>query len=322
MYDLLVVGAGPAGLTAAIYARRAGKTVVVIEKSTFGGQITFSPKIENYPGFEMISGNELADKMVSQAIGLGAEIELGEVSGIRKEGVKYITTADGTDYESYAVVVASGAAHRRLGLEGEEELIGHGISFCAVCDGAFYAGKDVIVVGGGNSAIVEASLLAETCKSLTIVQNLPTLTGEKTAAEALLAKKNVKAIYNTVVTGYQSENGELTAVEVKDTDGKTSVLTTDGVFLAIGLAPDNKPFASVVPLDKQGYILASETTDVGCGGIFAAGDCRTKAIRQISTATADGATAALYACNYIDAVLKGQTPKSENGARDDGKKEH
>ena len=312
MYDLLVVGAGPAGLTAAIYARRAGKSVVILEKSTFGGQITFSPKIENYPGFEQISGLELADKMVSQALALGAEIELGEVTGIRKEGTTYVTTADGTDYESTAVIIAAGAAHRRLGLPGEEELIGHGISFCAVCDGAFYAGKNIAVIGGGNSAIVEANLLAESCASVTMVQNLPTLTGEKTAADALLAKPNVSAIYNTVVEGYQSENGEVTGLNLVDTAGKKSELKIDGVFIAIGLAPANKPFADRVPLDSMGYILASETTDCGCGGIYAAGDCRTKGIRQISTACADGATAALAACNYVDGVNAGKVPESRN----------
>lgn len=303
MYDIVVIGAGPAGLTAAIYARRAGKSVIVLEKSTFGGQITFSPKIENYPGFEMISGNELADKMVNQAMNLGAEIDLAEVTGIRREDGRYVVESDSGEYEGIAVIIAAGAAHRRLGLPGEEELIGRGISFCAVCDGAFYAGKHVAVIGGGNSAIVEAGLLAETCSKLTIIQNLPTLTGEKTAADALLARPNVEAYYNSVLTGYLSENGDLTGVVVKNTEtGAETEMKFDGVFLAIGLKPENKPFESVAALDDWGYIIAGENTDIGAGGIFVAGDCRTKRIRQISTAAADGATAALSACNYVDGV--------------------
>ncbi len=317
MYDILVVGAGPAGLTAAIYAARAGKSVIVLEKSNFGGQITFSPKIENYPGFEQISGNELADRMVSQALGLGAEIEPAEVTGIRKEGYKYITTADGQDYESYAVILATGAAHRRLGLEGEEALIGNGISFCAVCDGAFYAGKKVAVIGGGNSAIVEANLLAESAAELIIVQNLATLTGEKTVGDALLAKENVKAIFNTVVVGYESDAKGLTALKLRNTDGEESVLKVDGAFIAIGLAPANGPFEKNVALDERGYILAGENCDCGRGGIFVAGDCRTKAIRQISTAAADGAVAALAACNYVDGVIAGNPPVGRNTMLED-----
>lgn len=311
-YDICIVGAGPAGLTAAIYATRAGKSVVVFEKSTFGGQITFSPKIENYPGFEEISGNDLADRMVSQALGLGADIEPAEVTAIRKEGIRYYVTADGEEYECYSVILATGAEHRRLGLEGEEALIGRGISFCAVCDGAFFAGQKVAVIGGGNSAIVEACLLAESAKELIIVQNLPALTGEKTKGDALLAKENVRAIFNTVVIGYVSENGKLKALKLKNTDGEESLLEVDGAFIAIGLAPANQPFRNNVFLNEYGYIIAGESCDCGRGGIFAAGDCRTKTVRQISTAAADGAVAALASCNYVDGVIEGNPPPSVN----------
>ena len=202
MYDIIVIGAGPAGLTAAIYARRAGKTVLVLEKSTFGGQVTYSPKIENYPGFTEISGMELADRMVEQALALGAEIEPSCVQNVRRlpETRTVSVTTDDGERECRAVIIAAGAAHRRLGLDGEEELIGHGISFCAVCDGAFYKGRKVAVIGGGNSAIVEASLLADTADEVIIVQNLAALTGEATAAAALLARPNVSVIYNTVVS--------------------------------------------------------------------------------------------------------------------------
>jgi len=307
MYDIIVVGAGPAGLTAAIYARRAGKSVLVLEKSTFGGQITFSPKIENYPGFGEISGNELADKMVSQAIALGADVELAAVSSVeRRNDGSYVTVADGEEYESLAVVIASGAEHRRLGLEGEEELIGNGISFCAVCDGAFYAGQKVAVIGGGNSALVEANLLAEICREVVVVQNLAFLTAEKSSVDALLAHPNVSVVYNTVVDEYiAGENGALKALSLKNTaEDIMSYLEVDGCFIAIGLKPENKPFEPVAGIDGWGYISAGEDTKPAGApdGVFAAGDCRSKRIRQISTATADGAVAALAACAYIDSL--------------------
>lgn len=307
MYDIIIIGAGPAGLTAAIYAQRSGKSSLLIEKSTFGGQMTFSPKIENYPAFSEISGNDLADRMVEHALGLGAEAELAEVTKIEtdvEDGRKVFTvrTSDDGQFTSRAVIIAAGAEHRRLGLEGEEALIGNGISFCAVCDGAFYADRDVAVVGGGNSAIVEAALLAETCKSVTMVQNLADLTGEKTAADAIKARENVRVIVNTVVTGYESEKGALTALILKNTSGEESRLAVDGAFLAVGLRPANGNFADVAKLDKFGYVDADETCAVnGEAGIFVAGDCRTKNVRQISTAAADGAVAALAACRYIDA---------------------
>ena len=306
MHDIIVVGAGPAGLTAAVYARRAGKSVLVIEKSTFGGQMTFSPKIENYPGFSEISGNELADRMVEQALGLGAEVELATVSEVRRkaDGI-FETVADGKVCESLSVIIAAGAEHRRLGLEGEEELIGSGISFCAVCDGAFFAGKHVAVIGGGNSAAVEASLLAETCSKVTVVQNLPSLTCDAASAEALLAHPNVELICGTIVEGYLSEGGSLTGLKLKNTEtGEGSVLYVDGCFIAIGLKPENSPFAGVASLDRAGYIPGGEDTvpDGAPAGIYVAGDCRAKRIRQISTAAADGAVAALAACAYIDGL--------------------
>ena len=305
MYDIIVIGAGPAGLTAAIYARRAGKTVLVLEKSTFGGQVTYSPKIENYPGFTEISGMELADRMVEQALALGAEIEPSCVQNVRRlpESRTVSVTTDDGEFECRAVIIAAGAAHRRLGLEGEEELIGHGISFCAVCDGAFYKGRKVAVIGGGNSAIVEASLLADTADEVIIVQNLAALTGEATAAAALLARPNVSVIYNTVVSGYISGDGKLTGLRLRSegSDGERELLV-DGAFIAVGLAPENAPFAGVAMLDERGYILAGTDCDAGNPGIYVAGDCRVKSVRQMSTAVSDGAVAALNACSYVDAL--------------------
>ena len=301
MYDIIVVGAGPAGLTAAVYARRAGKSVLVLEKAGFGGQITYSHKIENYPSHQSISGTELADMMLEQAIAQGAEVELEEALEVNKndDGTFTIKT-DFSTFDCKAVIIATGAKHRTLNVEGEENFIGGGISFCAVCDGAFYSGKEVAVIGGGNSALVEATLLAETCKKVTIIQNLERLTGEMRLQEALEAKDNVEIIYNTTVSAFKGETELESVVLRSELDGTESEITPDGVFVAIGLAPDNKAFESLTALDKYGYVVASEACTTDTEGLFVAGDCRTKQIRQITTATADGAVASLAACAYID----------------------
>ncbi|MBQ2824695.1 MAG: FAD-dependent oxidoreductase [Clostridia bacterium] len=299
MYDIIIIGGGPAGLTAAVYARRAGKSALVLEKASFGGQITYSPKIENFPSEKSISGTELADKMMEQALSQGADIELEEALSVEKVGDSFKVTTDFSEYEAKAIIIATGAKHRLLGVEGEENLVGKGISFCAVCDGAFYADKEVMVIGGGNSALVEATLLAETCKKVTIVQNLPYLTGEKTTADALLSRDNVEVIYSTVVKEFKGED-ELEAVVLKAEDGTETTLNPDGVFVAIGLAPENTAFENLAQLNEYGYIVADESCLTKTQGVFVAGDCRTKQIRQIATAAADGAVAALKAVEYID----------------------
>ena len=201
MYDIVIVGAGPAGLTAAIYARRAGKTVLVLEKDTFGGQITFSPKLENYPGFSEISGNALAEKMLEQAMALGAEVDMDTVTAI-EDGSPKTVVGERRRYTARAVILATGARHRRLNLPREEDFIGNGLSFCAVCDGAFYAGQHVAVIGGGNTALQEIALLSEICRQVTVVQNLSFLTGEQQMIEGLQEKHNIDYCFNTVVTGY------------------------------------------------------------------------------------------------------------------------
>ena len=299
MYDIIIIGAGPAGLTAALYALRAEKSVLVIEKGVFGGQITFSPKIENYPGFAALSGNELADKMMEQVLSHGAEFEMETVTGlVDEDGVKKVVTEGGV-FKGKTVIIATGAAHRHLGVPGEEELIGGGISFCAVCDGAFYSGQTVAVIGGGNSALQEATLLSETCKQVIIVQNLPALTGEKRLADALLAKDNVEAVYNSTVTGFDSENAAVTGVRLHNAaTGEDTALAVEGVFVAIGLVPATDFLQGTGLLDEYGYVKAGEDCRTAIPGVFAAGDCRTKSVRQITTATADGATAALAAGAY------------------------
>lgn len=302
MHDIIVIGAGPAGLTAAIYALRANKSVLILEKSSFGGQMTFSPKIENYPGFLSVSGTELADSLVEQALSQGAEVELEEVLSItvNDNGSKTVTTDCG-EHKANAVIIATGAKHRLLGVKGETDLIGNGISFCAVCDGAFHAGKNVAVIGGGNSALQEAILLSEVCKSVTVIQNLDNFTGESRLADSLMAKENVSAIFGTVVTEFLSENGELTGLIAKNVaDGTETKMEFEGVFVAIGLAPDTQIAEGLAERDQWGYIVSDEKCLTSTDGIFVAGDCRTKGVRQIATAVADGATSALAAIAYLD----------------------
>ena len=300
MYDIIIVGAGPAGLTAAVYARRAGKSVLVLEKDTFGGQVTFSPKLENYPGFQEISGNELAQRMLEQAMALGAEIDMDTVTEVLDGDVKTVVGEAGR-YEARSVIIAAGARHRRLNLPGEEDFIGNGISFCAVCDGAFYKDQHVAVIGGGNTALQEIALLAEICKKVTVVQNLAFLTGEEKMVQLLLSKNNIDYFYNTVVTGYEGETS-LLAIRLLNTETQeTSRLEIDGIFLAIGTAPENDAYQKVAKLNEYGYIVSDESCQTGTPGIFVAGDCRTKAYRQVATAISDGAAAALNACRFLDA---------------------
>ncbi len=300
MYDIIVVGAGPAGLTAALYARRQNKTVLVLEKNSFGGQTVFSPKIENYPGFIEMSGMEFSDKLVEQVLAQGADLELEGAESITVNENSFTVKTEYGEHEAKAVILACGARHRMLGLEGEEDYVGNGISFCAVCDGAFYKDKTVAVIGGGNSALQEALLLSETCKQVHVIQNLSTLTGEEKLVEAIHAKDNVDVTYDTVVTGLEGD-GELKAILLKNQkDGTESRLEPDGMFVAIGLIPDNDVAKGVIPLDAYGYIPADESCLTTTPGIYVAGDCRTKKIRQIATAIADGATAALAACKYVE----------------------
>lgn len=298
VYDIIIIGGGPAGLTAALYAKRANKSVLVIEKSTFGGQITFSPKVENIPGFISLSGNEFAERLVEQVMNAGADVEMCEVLSVKNGDIKTVVT-DGGEFEGKSLIIATGAKHRLLGLENEEKLIGNGISFCAVCDGAFYKGKTVAVIGGGNSALVEAILLSDLVQKLYVVQNLGFLTGESKLVEQLNSKPNVEVILNTVVDSLIGED-ELKGITIKNTDGKVTDLMLDGMFVAVGLVPQNDFVSGIVNLDDRGYVTAKEDALTNADGIFVAGDCRTKSIRQVTTAASDGAIAALAACDYLD----------------------
>lgn len=300
MYDIVIIGSGPAGLTAGIYALRAGKKVMILDKGNFGGQMTYSPKIDNYPGYTAISGNELAEKMVTQAMELGAEFDFGQVTELVNFGkIKYVRTNSAT-YEAGAVIIASGAAHRKLGLEREDEFTGKGVSYCAVCDGAFYKGMDVAVVGGGNSALQEAVMLSEICKSVTVIQNLDFLSGEAMLAEELDRRENVRFIFGSTVKQLIGKDSLQSLAVLDSKTGNEKFVYVDAVFVAIGLKPENDVFADTVKLDEAGYIITDESMATGSDGIFAAGDCTEKKIRQIATAVSDGAVAAVSACRYLD----------------------
>lgn len=303
MYDVIVVGGGPAGMTAALYALRNGKSALVIEKNGFGGQITHSPKVENFPGTLTMSGNEFADHTLSQILEQGADIEFETVKNIDASGkIKLVSTEEGSTFECRAVVIATGVKHRMLGLEGENELVGEGISFCAVCDGDFYKNKTVCVAGGGNSALQEAILLSDKCEKVIMLQDLDFFTGEERLQKVLFARNNVSSLTGVKIVRLLTENGEFSGVEIEQ-KGELKQIKADGLFVAIGLIPENEPFKDLAELNDFGYFESDEKCLTKTEGIFVAGDCRSKNIRQVTTAVADGTVAALAACEYINASL-------------------
>ena len=301
MYDVIVVGGGAAGMTAALYALRNGKRAIVIEKNGFGGQITHSPKVENFPGTLQMSGNEFAEKMLDQILAQGAEIEFENVVSVEDLGdKKVVRTEEGGVYESSTVVLATGVKHRMLGIEGEEELVGEGISFCAVCDGDFYSGRRVCVAGGGNSALQEAILVCETCSEVIMLQDLDFFTGEQRLQDVLFAKPNVRAFTGVGIKRFLVTDGELCGLEIEEKKtGEKRTVACDGLFVAIGLIPENEPYKALADVNEYGYFDAAERCLTKTPGIFVAGDCRSKTVRQLTTAVADGASAALAACRYM-----------------------
>lgn len=297
MYDIIIIGCGPAGMTAAIYALRAGKKVLIIEKETIGGQISSSPLVENYPGFITISGSDLSNNLYEQVINLGGEIELEEVLKVEDGNIKKVTT-DSKTYESKSIIISTGSKFRRLGLENEESLIGNGIHFCVACDGAFYKNKIVAVIGGGNSAVINAITLSEICKKVYVIQNLADLTSENALSNVLKEKKNVEIYYNSVVKSLIGEK-ELESIVI-DNSGKEISIIIDGMFISIGQVPQNEFLNNLINLNDQKYIDADEECKTNIDGIFVAGDCRNKKVRQVTTATSDGTIAALQAIRYIE----------------------
>ncbi len=298
MFDTVIVGGGPAGMTAAIYLLRAGKKVLVLESTALGGQITASPQIENFPGLPGISGAEYADRLAEQVYHFGGKIEPVEVNGVQQTGKTFIvTTTDDDRYEAKSVILACGAAHRHLGLAREETLAG--ISYCAICDGAFYKGKDVAVVGGGNSAVQSALLLAELCRHVTLIHRRAEFRCEPVLLDRLQKAQNVSIRTGGVINALLGEE-KLSGLEVQFGE-KKETLSADGLFVAIGQTPANGPFQTLVKLDQEGYILAGEDCKTSAEGVFAAGDCRQKQVRQLATAAGDGAVAGLAANAYLEA---------------------
>lgn len=298
-YDIVIVGAGTAGLSAAIYAVRAGKSVIVLEATTHGGQIVNTPEVENYPGIKKISGFEFANNLYEQAKSLGAEVVYEKVIGIEVNGEEKIVHTAKEDYQAKAVILATGAKNRPLGLEHEKEWIGAGISYCATCDGMFYRGKDVAVAGGGNTALEDAIFLTNYCRKVYLIHRRDAFRGEEKLLQTLKEKTNVEFVLNANITRLIGEDG-VDGVEVEDKNThEKRVLDVMGLFVAIGQMPENSEFINLVDLDKGGYIEAKEDCKTKTKGIFTAGDCRTKKVRQLATAASDGAIAALAACEYI-----------------------
>ena len=299
MVDIIVIGGGPAGLTAAVYARRAGKSVLVLEKDALGGQITWSPKVENYPAVPAVSGMDLGNRMAEQAMDMGAEVEIDEVLRIEDFGShKRVYGSFGTEYDARAVILAAGAKPRKLGLKREDELLGSGVGYCAVCDGAFFKGQAVAVNGGGNSALQDAVLLSDLCSRVYLVHRRDSFRGEEALVNLLRGKENVEFVLNAVITGLKGDS-ELSGITVEQ-DGVQREIPVSGLFVAIGHEPDLAAFADFLDRDAQGYAVSDEGCLTKTEGFFVAGDCRRKKIRQVTTAAADGAVAALAACAWMD----------------------
>lgn len=299
-YDIIIVGAGAAGMTAAIYGVRSGKSILLIEEKMYGGQIINTPQVENYPGIETISGASFATNLYNQAKGLGAEYLSGKVTEIKDCGDTKEVTVNDNSYKAESVIIATGARNRTLNVPGEIELTGKGVSYCATCDGMFFRNRDVAVVGGGNTALEDALFLSDYCNKVYIIHRRETFRGEKQLEESLRAKENVVFLLNRVVEEIQGKE-TLESIIVKEKDGdKSEKISINGLFIAVGQVPDNDVFSNIVELDEYGYIAAGEDCKTNCEGVYAAGDCRTKSIRQLTTATSDGAVAALGACSYIN----------------------
>ena len=299
MYDIIIIGAGPAGLSAAIYGVRAGKSVLVLEADSYGGQIINTPEIENYPAIKHISGYDFATNLYEQAIELGAEIKIEKVLEIKSEdhGKKVIT--DSNQYEAKSIILATGAKSRTLGLEREKELVGRGISYCATCDGGFFKGKEVAINGGGSTALEEALYLSSFCAKVYLIHRRDSFRGEDRLLHSLQEKQNVEFVLNSSIKELIADN-KIKGIIVKNIEtGKELTIPISGLFIAIGQIPENGIFANLINLDKGGYISATEDCKTNIEGIFVAGDTRTKRIRQLTTAAADGAVAALAASEYI-----------------------
>lgn len=301
MYDIIIVGAGPAGLTASIYARRALKKVLILEAKNYGGQIINTLDIENYPVESHISGYEFATKLYNQTKELGTEIKYEKVVNINDGGSEKEVITNKETYIAKAVIIATGSKNRKLGLMNEDEFIGKGISYCATCDGSFYKNKVVCVVGGGNTALEDTVYLSDIAEKVYLIHRRDEFRGEQSTIEKIKQKNNVEIIYNSNVTKLIGEN-KITGIEITSKDGNIKKIDIDGIFIAIGRIPENQPFDALINLDNDGYVIASEECTTNVEGIFVAGDNRKKEVRQLVTATSDGAIAATKAIKYINSI--------------------
>jgi len=300
MYDIIIIGAGPAGLAAAVYGQRAEKKTLLIDEKGYGGQIINTPEVENYPAIQKISGFDFANNLYQQAADLGAELTFEKAVGIEEKGDIKTVKTEGSAYDAKAVIIATGAKNRPLGLGREEELTGRGVSYCATCDGAFYRGKTVAVIGGGNTALEDAEVLSGLAEKVYLIHRRDAFRGEESTVKRIQAKENVEILLNKVPTAFIGED-KIAGLEIQDKNtGETATLELDGVFVAIGQMPDNGAFVQQIQLDDKGYAEAGEDCLTKTRGVFVAGDCRTKKVRQLATAVADGAVAALAAVEYMN----------------------
>ena len=299
IYDVIIVGGGPAGMTAAIYALRGGKTVLIIEKSNFGGQIANSPRVENIPGTKAISGLDFSSNLFDQISDLGVEFELEDVEGITKENDIFTVKTNYGEHQSKTVILATGVEHRHTGVAREEELTGKGISYCATCDGAFYKGEEVVLIGDANTAMQYTLLLSNYCKKVTVCALFDHLFADQMLIDQVYSKKNVEVFFNKSLQEFLGED-ELTGLRFVDTKTNEEFkINTKGVFICIGQVPDNKRYENLVELDKRGFIVTNDNMETKTPGLYAAGDCCQKEVRQLATAFNDGAIAATKAIQYL-----------------------
>ena len=300
MYDSIIVGAGPAGMTAALYLLRSGKKVLLLESDSFGGQIASAPNVENYPGIPHMDGSDFADKLLSQVTDFGADIDVTRVGGIiKKDDFSDVITESGP-VSGKTVIIAVGVKHRTLGIEGENNYYGKGISFCAVCDGPFYKGKVAAIVGGGNSAVQEALYLSDICANVHLIHRRDSFRAEKSLVENAKNKDNIIIHTDSVISSFIGENQIKGLTILNKRTSEVTDITCDVLFEAIGRIPENNIFSDLIELDGDGYVIAKENCATSCPGIFVAGDCRQKNIRQLTTAVADGSTAALAAVDFLN----------------------
>ena len=302
MYDIIIIGGGAAGMTSALYALRNGKKVLVLESESLGGQIATSPRLENYPSIKAISGEQFADNLFEQITSMGADFEIEKAVRVDKQDGVFTVVTEYNTYEAKSVIIAAGVKHKHLRTKSDRnDLVGKGVYYCAICDGAFYKGKEVAVIGDANTALQYCLLLSSYCKKVYVYTLFDKFFGDKTLIKAVKSKENIEWRPETSVIDFIGED-YLTAIEYKNKDGEILRHELPAVFVAIGQIPDNKPFENLVDLDKDGYIVADETCRTRTEGLFVAGDCRTKAVRQVVTAVADGGVAATNACLYLDSI--------------------